>query len=89
MTQTTYEFFEDAGHGWLKVSKSELEKLGILDKISEYSYVMGENLYLEEDCDMNLFLGTKKVLGEIFKIKNQYSMTSGVRNFQRWESVQK
>jgi hypothetical protein len=32
------KFYRDAGHGWLAVKKSVLTDLGILDKISTYSY---------------------------------------------------
>lgn len=56
---TKYVRYHDPGHSWLAVPKSELVTLGIADQISGYSYMKGELAYLEEDCDMNLFL-TKK-----------------------------
>lgn len=59
MYDARYVRFHDPGHSWLAVEKKELETLGIADQISEYSYMKGELAYLEEDCDMNLFL-TKK-----------------------------
>lgn len=46
----------DPGHGWLKVEKSFLKQLGIENKISSYSYQKGFFAYLEEDCDMEIFL---------------------------------
>ena len=86
---SNYIFFEDAGHGWLKVSKDELKDLGILEQISKYSYVFKDSVYLEEDYDMNLFVGTKqKQTGKIIKYKTVYSATSGIRNFPRFEAVQ-
>ena len=54
-----YIFTSDAGHGWLRVLKAELVTLGIADKISNYSYCNGRYAYLEEDCDLELFLKAK------------------------------
>ena len=51
-----YNFYEDPGHGWLKIKITELEKLNIANKISGYSYMRGGWAYLEEDCDMGIFL---------------------------------
>jgi hypothetical protein len=51
-----YVFHTDAGHGWLEVHKDELELFGIADKVSSYSYVQGNKVYLEEDCDASLFI---------------------------------
>ena len=41
----------DAGHEWLAVKLSYVVSLGIKDKISSYSYVKGNTVYLEGDCD--------------------------------------
>src|ERR1035437_1425689 len=49
-------FFSDPGHGWLKVSKKELEKLGISDKISGYSYMQNDSVFLEEDSDATKYI---------------------------------
>ncbi len=54
-----YHFFEDPGHGWLKVSKKELKSLNIADKISAYSYMRGEDVFLEEDQDAPIFCQAK------------------------------
>jgi len=50
-----YHKYDDPGHGWLKVPKSKLLQLGIADNISSYSYMRGENAYLEEDSDCTKF----------------------------------
>lgn len=55
----SYTKHEDPGHGWLQVPLAELKELGILNKISMYSYTDGEYAYLEEDCDMGVFLEAK------------------------------
>lgn len=54
-----YQFFEDPGHGWLKVQRSELRDLGIEHKISSFSYQEGQDVYLEEDCDISIFANAK------------------------------
>jgi hypothetical protein len=45
--------YTDSGHGWGKVKRNVLQNLGIEDLISPYSYEMGDNVYLEEDCDLS------------------------------------
>lgn len=56
-----YTFYEDPGHGWLAVSLHELSELGLVNKISSYSYVSrdSQTVYLEEDCDLATFLRAK------------------------------
>ncbi len=54
-----YHFICDPGHGWLEVKLAELEELGIENKISAYSYKslsFPTKVYLEEDCDMSIFM---------------------------------
>lgn len=63
MSQASYVFTADPGHAWLEVPMSELWRLGIADKISRYSYRLGTNAYLEEDCDAALFIEAKKAEG--------------------------
>ena len=49
-------FHSDSGHGWLAVKLLELHQLGLLNKISFYSYINGKTAYLEEDLDMGIYL---------------------------------
>ena len=72
----SYKLHTDPGHGWLAVRRKELVELGIADKISRYSYVKGETAYLEEDCDLAVFLkafnavhGQDPVITESFREK--------------------
>lgn len=51
-------FYSDPGHGWLKIHKSVLDRLGIADKISIFSYMREDHAYLEEDSDVPLFRDT-------------------------------
>lgn len=52
----SYRFYSDAGHGWLAVKREILRNLGVLDKVSPYSYQKGATVYLEEDSDAELFI---------------------------------
>lgn len=61
-------FYSDAGHGWVKVSKKLLVKLGIADKVSGYSYARNDSAYLEEDCDASLLIGALQEKGIAFEI---------------------
>lgn len=56
----TYTYHTDPGHGWMAVKRDELIILGIDHLISTYSYQSpsGQTIYLEEDCDADLFLKT-------------------------------
>ena len=49
-------YIQDSGHGWLEVPYAELVELGIQNDISSCSYIEGSNVYLEEDCDMWVYL---------------------------------
>jgi|688.fasta_scaffold00313_102 hypothetical protein len=51
----TFKFHSDSGHGWLAVKLNLLTELNIVDKISQYSYLRGQTVYLEEDCDARVF----------------------------------
>lgn len=53
-----YKFYDDGGHGWLRVPTLEIANLGIADLISGCSYASycSRWVYLEEDCDMGAYL---------------------------------
>ncbi len=48
----TLPYYQDPGHGWVRVPLKVLTKLGIADSVSRYSYMRGIYAYLEEDCDL-------------------------------------
>jgi len=54
--QKIYTFYSDPGHAWLEVTRTEIKKLGLADQISSCSYQHEKHVYLEEDCDMPLFV---------------------------------
>jgi len=83
----TYIFFEDPGHGWLRVPLKEVEP--IADKISPYSYMRGKYAYLEEDCDAWTFLKYKFGISPSFGdlkakgiIKEKYVENTAIRDYE-------
>lgn len=47
----TFIVYCDPGHAWIAVPRNILVELGILEKISSFSYQRGNMVYLEEDSD--------------------------------------
>lgn len=47
-------YLQDPGHGWFSVKRAALDALGVLDRVTPYSYQRGASVYLEEDCDASL-----------------------------------
>jgi hypothetical protein len=53
----TFTHLQDPGHGWLIVTRADLAGAGMsAADFSSCSYVSGDSLALEEDCDMPRFL---------------------------------
>ncbi len=84
--KTKYDFYSDAGHGWLKVKKKELVTLKIADKITSFSYMRGEWAYLEEDDDASTFIMQKKAKGEaIVSFREHVSNHSRIRSYDCYQ----
>jgi len=79
-----YDFFGDAGHGWLKVSKAELRRLGIANRISGCSYQKGEFAFLEEDCDLETFFTAKSRVEEEVEFIEHITNDSPIRGYERY-----
>lgn len=53
----TFNFYFDAGHGWLEVPMSQAAAVGLDEgDFTAYSYRQGNTLYLEEDLDAMIFV---------------------------------
>jgi hypothetical protein len=77
--------YTDPGHGWLKVSVQELQDLGIIHAISEYSYLHGHNAYLEEDCDAQAYLDAMYLDGkEVQFVDKHTDNTSRIRKYRMY-----
>ena len=70
--------FNDDGHGWIKVKRSELDDLGIIDKISPLSRVDKDYVYLEEDMDAQTYL--KALKKQEIRYEEHYEPRSHIRN---------
>lgn len=82
-----YNFYSDDGHGWLAVKRSEVNALGLQDKISNYSYQKGNTVYLEEDSDTSLFINTKVSLGDTIRFNEVYHRgQSWIRGLEHYAS---
>ncbi len=68
----TFTFHSDPGHGWLEVPRKMLQELGIREQISAYSYVKGDRVFLEEDCDASRFIHALRATGADFKTVDSY-----------------
>ena len=80
----TVDFYSDPGHGWAKVKISELKDLGILTKITAFSYVRGIWAYLEEDCDFWTYIEAMREQRDT-DIKTRYrhgNRRSRIRGYQ-------
>jgi len=82
----TYQFYSDAGHGWLQVPTKLIKKLGIANKISQCSYVSpsGATVYLEEDCDAGLFIDALKAANIPFAFNE--IMVNGYSHIRKYQN---
>ena len=81
----TIRFVSDPGHGWALVLTSELRALGIVDKISRYSYLNGQTAALEEDCDLGVYCEALRAAGIRHSVGAYKLEEEGVRLFSRIE----
>lgn len=77
----TLRYITGPGHGWLKVHHRLVRRVGIADKVSKYSFMSptGRFAFLEEDCDMPLFLNAAKAAGIDIDIVDEYDPDELVR----------
>jgi hypothetical protein len=89
MKEKTYIFHEDPGHGWLAVKLKELQDLNIVDKISSCSYIRGKTAYLEEDCDLSIFMEAREKAGKPLNIndtKRSFQEHTPIRGYDLYDS---
>lgn len=78
--------YSDPQHGWGKVNKALLEKLGIADKISSYSYMREGKVYLEEDVDLNILISALVDAKMPFRFDHRHgNKRSRIRNYDRYK----
>jgi hypothetical protein len=86
MSKTKYlNLHTDAAHGWLEVPLADVIACGIARKVSRYSYMRGETVFLEEDADAALYLEQLKAQNVDFAFNEFHQENSPIRNFARFE----
>jgi len=84
----SFQVISDASHGWVKVPLVELERLGIQDQITSYSYVKGDFAFLEEDADAGVFIEARKAEGNPVKLKEiTRESCRKIRNYDAYPST--
>ena len=78
-------YHNDGGHGWYAVKRKKLESMGILNKVSRFSFERGGTVYLEEDCDASLFFNAlSEEEKQQIKVIDSYRDRSPIRNYARF-----
>ena len=85
MKTITLNSYSDPGHGWLKCKRKLLVDLGIADKISYFSYQRNDDVFLEEDCDVSVFMDAMRARGVEVKFRHYSSnKSSRIRNYRAY-----
>lgn len=88
MKTKTLHVITDPGHAWVKVHRNDKFFKKIADKISCFSYELGDYVYLEEDDDLATYINVLKKEGysyifkEISHCRENYSR---IRNYDCYE----
>lgn len=76
----------DAGHGWIEIPSELVSRLGILSRVSSYSYYSHDSkkFYLEEDCDAEILIEALKSSNIDFVIRpEEHDGLCFIRNLSR------
>ena len=86
--KTSFDFYSDPGHAWLRVPIMTLVRLEIAGKISPYSYWRKGYAYLEEDCDAGLLIKALQDKGYKPKFRERVTRDkrSRIRNYENYRS---
>jgi hypothetical protein len=83
----TLKYHSDAGHGWLAVKVGLLNELGLIDKITRYSYIRGKTAYLECDVDVGTFVEAHKAkYGRGIEAEESYKQYSNIRSYEAYSA---
>ena len=82
------QWYSDPSHSWLKVSRADVEKLGLTEQsFSRFSYqsAKGTTYYLEEDCDLSTFATAMNLKGIILKYEEKHTNNRHpIRNYENY-----
>lgn len=81
----TFDFYTDAGHGWLKVHVYDARDVGLEpEDFTAFSYRKGDHLYLEEDCDAGRFIAAWENAQRKFAFRSiDHGYNSPIRSYER------
>jgi len=83
----TLPYYQDPGHGWVRVSVGLLHGLKIAEDISPYSYRRDDYAYLEEDCDLSRLLAAAAAAGITIKLRQFHTnKRSKIRSYKSYRS---
>ncbi len=89
MKHIKMKHYSDDSHGWIAIKRSILEQLGLLDKISAYSYQSktGQTVYLEEDSDASKLVNALDAKGLVYQNESvRHDGQSWIRSLPRFET---
>jgi hypothetical protein len=83
----TLPYYQDPGHGWVRVSVGLLHGLKIAEDISPYSYRRDDYAYLEEDCDLGRLYQAADKAGITIKLRQFHTnKRSKIRSYKSYRS---
>lgn len=81
-----FQAFSDPQHSWVKVPRKLVLSLGIIGKITPYSYQRTDQVYLECDVDLGTFVNAMKAADKTVEFKeNHTNRSSRIRNYSRFQ----
>ena len=87
MKTLTLNYYQDPGHGWVKIKRLKLKQLHIEQLISSYSYQRGKDVFLEEDNDLHMLDKACYMLGIKLQLREYHTnKQSKIRNYDSYKS---
>jgi hypothetical protein len=84
----TLNYYQDPGHGWVRVSMGLLYGLKIAEDISRYSYRREDYAYLEEDCDLGRLYQAADKAGITIKLREHWTnKRSKIRSYDTYKTA--
>ena len=81
----SFQYYQDHGHGWIRIPVALIILVGLEDKISNFSYRKGKYAFLEEDCDGPLVMDALSDRGIEFTLVPKHTDNqSQIRSYPRW-----
>lgn len=89
MRKITLNYYQDPGHGWVKIPIKTLVRLKIAHKISNYSYMRDKYAYLEDDCDLSTLYAAADKVGISISLKEyNTNKQSKIRSYDNYSFEQ-